>query len=192
MFLLREPSEARVRAFLREQENVPYSYEEIGSSRDSAPPGYVVDHNRIKLGEGEETFLRAAEALRAWKTFDIGWVRVHPPDAPVEVGTAVAVVARHGLWSLNACRVVYTVEGEVRGVRRSGFAYGTLPEHAARGEERFSVEWDPEDGSVWYDLYAISRPNSLLVRLGYPVARRLQKRFARDSKAAMTRAVGSS
>ncbi len=182
----------RIRSFLREQEDAPFSYPEAGATRGPAPSGYVVDHNRVRLGEGEATFLRAAEALRAWRMFDTGWVRLHPSDTPVEVGATVAVVARHGVWSLNACRVVYTVEEEARGVRRSGFAYGTLPDHAARGEERFSVEWDLEDGSVWYDLYAISRPNSLLVRLGYPVVRRLQKRFARDSKAAMRRAVGSS
>jgi uncharacterized protein (UPF0548 family) len=190
LFLLREPSEERIQAFLREQEAAPFSYAETGTSLGSVPPGYVVDHNRVTLGEGEETFLRAAQALRAWKMFDTGWVRVHPADALVEVGTVVAVAARHGIWSLNACRIVYTVEDEVRGVRRSGFAYGTLPEHAARGEERFTVEWDLEDGAVWYDLYSISRPNSLLVTLGHPVVRRLQKRFARDSKAAMIQAMG--
>ncbi|HKB38190.1 MAG TPA: DUF1990 family protein [Gemmataceae bacterium] len=36
---------------------------------------------------------------------------------------------------------------------------------------------------------AFSRPQQLLARLGYPLARRLQKRFARDSAAAMQKAV---
>lgn len=190
MFLLREPSEKDIRAFLRELEATPFSYGEVGSSRGPAPPGYVVDHNRIELGRGEGAFLRAIEALNSWRMFDTGWVRVWPPDTPIEVGNAVAVIGRHyGFWSLNACRIVYRVEEERDGVRRFGFAYGTLPEHAAKGEERFTVERKLEDDRVWYDLYAFSRPNGPLAKLGYPAARHLQKRFARDSRGAMVRAV---
>ena len=73
---------------------------------------------------------------------------------------------------------------------RYGFAYGTLPGHAESGEERFAVEWDQADGGVWYDILAFSRPNHLLARLGYPLTRRTQKRFARVSAAAMQKAVG--
>jgi uncharacterized protein (UPF0548 family) len=72
-----------------------------------------------------------------------------------------------------------------------GFAYGTLPGHAESGEERFLVEWDRAGGDVWYDLLAFSRPRHVLARLGYPLARRLQNRFAKESAAAMRRAVGS-
>ncbi len=61
-------------------------------------------------------------------------------------------------------------------------------EHAERGEERFTVEWRRDDGLVHYDLYAFSRPNNLLARIGYPLARRLQRRFAGDSLRAMVRA----
>ena len=121
-----------------------------------------------------------------------GGLCIYPPGAPVEVGTTVAVIgSHHGFWSLNACRIVYLVE-EDGDVRRSGFAYGTLPEHAERGEERFTVEWNRKEGSVYYDVYAISRPNHPLARLGYPFARLLQKRFAKNSKAAMVRAVALS
>ena len=51
------------------------------------------------------------------------------------------------------------------------------------------MEWHAADAAVWYDILAFSRPQQLLARLGYPLARRLQKRFARDSAAAMRRAV---
>jgi uncharacterized protein (UPF0548 family) len=51
------------------------------------------------------------------------------------------------------------------------------------------VGWDEADDAVWYDILAFSRPQQFLARLGYPLARRLQKRFARDSAAAMRRAV---
>jgi uncharacterized protein (UPF0548 family) len=73
---------------------------------------------------------------------------------------------------------------------RYGFAYGTLTEHGETGEERFTVGMRPEDQTVWYAIYAFSRPNGW-ARLGYPLSRMLQKRFARDSKEAMRRAVSA-
>lgn len=71
-----------------------------------------------------------------------------------------------------------------------GFAYGTLPDHPERGEERFLVEWDRADDSVWYDLMAISRPGHWIARLGYPYARYEQAKFRRLSGLAMQEAVG--
>lgn len=88
---------------------------------------------------------------------------------------------------MNACRIVYVIE-EHRSSPRYGFAYGTLPDHGEIGEERFTVEFNPDDQTVRYDLYTLSRP-STLVRLAYPFIRALQKRFARDSKTAMQKAV---
>jgi uncharacterized protein (UPF0548 family) len=105
----------------------------------------------------------------------------------VEVGTTVAVEARtFGFWSLNACRIVYTTNEDGL-TKRFGFAYGTLPDHAERGEERFMIEW-LEDDSVWYDIYAFSRPQKAAVKLGLTLARMLQKRFSRDSLATMSKA----
>jgi uncharacterized protein (UPF0548 family) len=101
----------------------------------------------------------------------------------------VAILARSlGLWWLNACRIVYVVD-EPGPVQRFGFAYGTLPEHAESGEERLTVERHEEDSAVWYDILAFSRPRHMLARLGYPWARRVQKRFARDSAAAIGKAL---
>jgi hypothetical protein len=44
---------------------------------------------------------------------------------------------------------------------------------------------------VWYDILAFSRPQRLLTRLGYPYVRRVQKRFGRESAAAMLKAVAN-
>lgn len=93
-----------------------------------------------------------------------------------------------GLWWLNACRIVYVVD-ESGPITRFGFAYGTLPRHVETGEERFLIEWDRAKNCVWYDILAFSRPNHFLTRLGYPLVRRLQKRFARDSATAMFKTV---
>jgi uncharacterized protein (UPF0548 family) len=99
-----------------------------------------------------------------------------------------AVFTHFGFWSVNLCRVVYTID-EKGPVDRFGFAYGTLPEHAERGEERFSVEWNHHDDSVWYDILAFSQPQNIFARLGYPVSRGLQRKFVRDSKRSILMAV---
>jgi uncharacterized protein (UPF0548 family) len=182
-----KPSPEEVAAFLARQAGQPFSYAEVGASKESAPAGYVVDHRRVLLGRGRNAFDAARAALERWQMFHIGWVQCYPPEAPVP-GAVVGVLAHaYGLWWLNACRIVYRIDEESP-VRRAGFAYGTLPAHAERGEERFTVEHHA-DGTVWYDLFAFSRPGSWLVRLGRPLGRRLQKRFGRYSCTAMVRAV---
>ena len=187
MFLLRKPNEENIHRFITTQRNLPFSYSEVGATNSGPPEGYNIDHNRVKLGEGEATYERAVAALKTWKHFDLGWVTIVPPGTNVEVGSTVAVMAStFGVWSLNGCRVVYVIE-EDRGRKRFGFAYGTLPDHVESGEERFMIEL-LEDQSVWYDLYAFSRPTHPLSRFGFPIARQLQKNFAKASLAAMVAA----
>jgi uncharacterized protein (UPF0548 family) len=128
MFLIREPSKVDVRHFLSSQSVLPFSYDEVGASLKGAlPKGYAVDRYRVKLGEGEEAYERAIEALQEWRQFDLSWVRILPPKAPIEVGMTVGVLARHyGFWSLNPARITYLLE-ETGAVERFGFGYGTLP-----------------------------------------------------------------
>jgi len=188
-FRLTAPTEDEIRRFLSKQKDSIFSYSEVGASAAAAPTGYNVDQNRIQLGKGEDTWQRAMEGIRAWRMFSMPWVSLHWPSAPILVGTDVAVSVQHlGFYSLNACRIVYVVD-EDNIMKRFGFAYGTLAEHAESGEERFTVEWNREDDSVWYDILAFSRPRQMLARLGYPLSRLLQKRFAEGSKAAMIQAV---
>ena len=189
MLSVRKPSAERLRGFLAAQSKLELTYLAVGATAAAPPFGYVVDRTRIKLGEGKEVFAAAQAALERWEHFSLGWVEAWPSDTPIKPGQVVAVIARlFGLWWLNCCRIVYVVE-EPGPVRRFGFAYGTLPEHAESGEERFTVEWHQDDDAVWYDILAFSRPNQAIVRLGYPWVRRIQKQFARDSAAAMVRAV---
>jgi len=186
---LRKPSTEKLRGFLAAQSKLGLTYPAVGATAAVPPGGYVVDRTRIKLGGGAGAFAAAKAALGRWEQFRLGWVETWPPETPIQAGQVVAVVARlFGLWWLNACRIVYVVSEETPD-QRYGFAYGTLPEHAESGEERFTVAWQEADDAVWYDILAFSRPQQLLARLGYPFARRLQKRFARDSAAAMQRAV---
>lgn len=191
MVSLRKPSLSEIRKFLDGQARLDFSYGFVGSTATTPPAGFNVDHTRLKLGSGEAVFLAATSALQRWEQFRLGWVEPWSPETPIKAGAVVAILARvAGLWWFNACRIVYVID-EGGPVHRFGFAYGTLAEHAETGEERFLIEWDQADNSVWYDILAFSRPRHLLARLGYPFARLMQKRFARHSAAAMLRSVGS-
>lgn len=197
MFLLRQPNAAAIRRFMSEQCEADISYTEAGMTREAAadtppPRGYLRNHGRTRVGEGGTTFGRACEALDSWRMYDMPWVRIVPSGVPIKVGETVGLVVRHlGFWSLNACRIAYTLDEQSDGVRRYGFGYGTLPEHAETGEERFLIEWNRSDDSVWYELLSFARPGALLSWMGFPVVRLLQRRFARESTAAMRRAVRS-
>ncbi|HSK01852.1 MAG TPA: DUF1990 domain-containing protein [Kofleriaceae bacterium] len=182
MWHFSRPAGARVRRHLDAQRALPLTYSAVGATNGGdAPPGFVLDHNRQRLGRGEAVFARAREDVRRWRMFPAPWTAIEPAGAPIAEGEVVAVLIRAlGVWWLNAARIVYVIDEP----RRFGFAYGTLPGHVERGEERFLVEWLPDD-EVWYDLRAFSRPRYWAVRLGRPIARALQRRFVRHSKAAM-------
>jgi uncharacterized protein (UPF0548 family) len=191
MLSLRKPAAARIEAFLAAQAGLTFTYAPVGATATTPPPGYVVDHTRVRLGAGEKVFTAARAALERWEQYRLGWLETWPPGARLQVGQVVAVLARSlGHWWLNACCIVAVIDADGP-VRRFGFAYGTLPGHAERGEERFLIEWDRAEGGVWYDILAFSRPRHFLARLGYLWVRHLQKRFGRESAAAMLRAVGT-
>jgi uncharacterized protein (UPF0548 family) len=190
MFTVFEPSEGEINKFLAEQRNLPFSYAEVGASEAEIPPDYPINHHRQRLGSGAEVFARAKAAVQSWTMYRLDWTRVFPAAAPVAAGETVCVVVDHGFcWSLNSCRIVYVLEktGEIE---RYGFAFGTLPGHSEEGEERFTVEWHRRDDSVWYELLAFARPHHILARLGFPFVGWAQKKFARDSGAAMLKAAG--
>jgi uncharacterized protein (UPF0548 family) len=191
MFSLRKPPVESIRHFLKKQALLDFNYPAVGATATSAPAGYVTDRTRIELGAGESIFLAAKAALQRWEHFRLGWVEPWPSDTPIQTGEVVAIMAwAAGLWTLNCCRIVYVVD-ESSPIRNFGFAYGTLPGHVESGEELFQIEWDQNTNSVWYDILAFSRPNHFLTRLAYPLVRHTQKRFGRDSAAAMFRAVNS-
>ena len=182
MFTFTRPTGEQLRALIEKNKDAPFSYPAVGASRDGAlPAGYNVDRNRKRLGFGQDAFVRAKRALRSWAMFDLSWVSIFPHEVEIQPGAVVAVVVSHfGFWSVNISRIVFVED-------LCSFAYGTLDEHAESGEEKFTVSWDERDDSVWYDVLAFSKPKHALARIGYPLSRMLQKRFARDSMAAMMR-----
>jgi uncharacterized protein (UPF0548 family) len=191
MFLFSKPNAKMIDEFIDSCSDSAFSYEDVGVTKPEKAefvlrPQYTIDHNRINIGNGSSDFERAKEAIRQWRMFDFDWLELCWPTTPIEEGRVVAILIQHfGVYSLNAAKIVYSIDAPIR----FGFAYGTLAEHGESGEERFSVEFDEETGDVTYDLFAFSKPNHFLSRLGYPLVRRLQKEFGKDSKAAMLRAI---
>ena len=186
---LHKPCTDILSQFVAEQSELDFSYSAVGATAETPPVGFVVDRTRIELGAGESVFEAAKSALQRWQQFHLGWVEAWSPETPLEVGQTVAIMGwAVGFWWLNSCRIVYTVD-ESGDTTTFGFAYGTLPGHVESGEERFLIEWDRTTDQVAYDILAFSKPNHVLTRLGYPLVRRSQKRFGRDSAASMFRAV---
>ncbi len=176
------PSIAAIDQFMQQQSNMPLNYAATGATSNKTPPaGFVIDHNRLFLGRGEACFQIASAAVREFKHLKLSWVEPYPNNPTASKGLEVGVLAHWlGVWFLSACRIVYTID-ELGPLCRSGFAYGTLPDHPETGEERFQIEWRRSDDTVWYDILAFSRANHWYSRLGYPMVRKLQKRFARQS-----------
>ena len=192
MVSLRRPSTETIRGFLTVQSKLGFTYTAVGATASLPPADYVVDHTRIKLGQGEEVFMKAKAALGRWQQFRLGWVEVWSPETPIQTGEVVAVIARNlGLWWLNACRIVYVVDEAgfdpavtasptgrspitLERVRRVSLSNGIV-----RAERSGTTSWR-----------SLARSGSL-TRLGYPYMRWLQKRFGKESAAAMVRAVNN-
>ena len=42
--------------FISSQRNLQFTYAEVGATNATPPSGYKIDHNRIRLGQGEATY----------------------------------------------------------------------------------------------------------------------------------------
>ena len=195
MLCLTKPSYSRLRDYLWTQRDEPFTYDEVGATKSSQlPMGYTIGQRRVLLGTGTGCFRNAKDALRQWKMFPPEFVDLVWPGA-IEKNRVVATLFRApGFWVINPCRIVYTVD-EVQPhpsgdeIERFGFAYGTVGQHLASGEERFFVEYNHRDESVWYEVICFSKVNHWLSLLAYPYLRIQQYRFRLLSAKAMKQAV---
>lgn len=190
MFYLTRPTTAELDRVLAGCAGAPLTYDAVGATRATPPPGYYVDRYAVDLGHGATAFDRACDAVRRFAMYPRPWTAVHRAfDEPRTGADFVAAIHHLGFWSANPCRIVYTIDESDEAGQRRGFALGTVEGHAETGEERFEISWDTRTDMVSYRVVAFSRPRALLARLGTPIARRLQRRFARESRQAMLHAV---
>jgi uncharacterized protein (UPF0548 family) len=190
VFTLRRPSIDWIQHRLQVAAELVHPIADLGllAGTDAlvAPPGFAIDHRRSQIGSGERDFRAAKAAFRAWEMFNLGWAKVAEPRPPLSVGALVAVeVHSLGLWTVNINRIVHVIDEP----RRFGLVYSTTSIHVERGEECFLLERDPTTDVVSYDLSAISQPAHPLARLGYPITRHFQHKFAWDSHKQMQKAI---
>src|ERR1043166_3686135 len=76
----RRPSAARIREFLAGQRQAPFSYPEVGATRNATPGGYNNDHNRILLGKGLAVFEAGRAAIMQWQMFPGTWAVIEPAN----------------------------------------------------------------------------------------------------------------
>lgn len=175
MVAVREPTSSRLDALLADQATQPFSYGEVGATRDVLPKRYHHVRQSVPLGYGTAVFDRAVDGLRRWQAHRLAGLSVHPPGAGLEEGTNVVLVVPFAFgWVTAGCRVVYLTEEPSRFV----FAYGTLPHHSVKGEEAFAVERD-DVGRVQFEITAFLRPRRLLMRPAGPAVYRVDRRLVR-------------
>lgn len=183
------PSElAALRRLARIGRPADLTYAEHGLTRQGqAPAGYRTVRRRVRVGTGEEAFRRLAEGILAWDLHRGAGLRV-PAETP-RAAPGVRVVSGMGAGPVRIpapCRVLWSEEPEGTGPRRAGFGYGTLRGHPVAGEESFTATLE-DDGSVWFEVFAYSRPANMVMRAAAPVTERTQAFITRGYIAAATR-----
>lgn len=145
------------------------TYSEVGATAGELPPGYHHVRMQRVIGRGRDVFERAADDLLAGEVQRRAGARVTLSEAPLREGTRVDM-------RLLVFRIPCLVVWAERTADRCGFAYGTLPGHPERGEERFELELLPS-GEVVFRIVAFSLPGRWFTRLGGPVGRWVQRRM---------------
>jgi len=156
-----------------------------------AKGGYMITKTRKKVGSGKQTYDEAIKAVKAWEHLQLGWNSTTKPD--MRPGTTICSATQTVVpWSVLPAQVVYCKEeaATLEGGKGRRFAMGmcSLNGHMLAGEERFQVEM-LADGSVWYDVFLFSKPDTLLALVSLPVVKLMQMRYVNDSAAAVAAAV---
>ncbi|MFI5931398.1 DUF1990 family protein [Actinoplanes sp. NPDC051494] len=160
------------------------TYAEVGATRDAElPAGYGHVRLDVSIGAGREAFERAADGLMRWDMHRGAGFRFTGSPGVAAPGTVVALRLGVGPVGLRVpCKVVYVIQEP----DRRGFAYGTLPGHPERGEEAFAVQLTGS-GDVRAQIWAFSRPATLLARAGGPATRLVQAYFTKRYAQALRR-----
>ena len=176
-FSVTKPGSLELERFVAAQHGTPITY----NGPLVPTPGFRLTRTLESLGYGSDVFAKAVSGLAAWAVYP-AWLTLYPKPAPLRRGGVVALVTGISpVWTLSAVQIIAVKNAP----RQFSFTVGTLPQHAVSGCERFCVFLD-EQGRVWYELTALSKPRQPLVKLGAPVLRLVQARVAGDSVRALT------
>ena len=190
MFRLRFPSEDQLAALLKRANAKGFNHPAVSpKALTDFPPGFVIDEYGAPLGQGEDLFHRAVEAIGTFRMYPPSWTRIYAPHSPFELDTPFLSLTRQlGLWAVLPGRIIETVDETTESTRTRSFAFGTLKGHAETGVERFRIRWDLTTNEVHYEVLAVSHPIGL-TRLATPIARHFQTNFHRESPTALQSAL---
>ncbi|PKI59943.1 UPF0548 protein At2g17695 [Punica granatum] len=144
--------------------------------------GFLLNHARVLVGSGIDTYEKGKLALQDWRHFGMNWAFVDP-NTPIQEGVKFCACTKVFLpWVVMPLEVLYVNDNRnpKKGVASFSFGSGTLRGHLLAGEERFSVELD-DNNQVWYEVLSFSKPAHFLSLLGYPYIKLRQKFFAHQS-----------
>lgn len=154
--------------------------------------GFLLNHARVLIGSGQETYEKGKNALQNWRHFQMNWTFVEP-TTPIKSGVKFCVCVKEFLpWLMMPLQVVYVNENKRSGKMKASFSFGsgTLQGHLLAGEERFSVELDDKN-QVWYEILSFSKPAHFLSFMGYPYVQFRQKYFAKKSTDAVLKHISA-
>ena len=166
--------------------------------------GWSIDRTRAQVGSGRDDYNTAVSALLNWRHFNFDWAFTNAPA--IKNNAAVVVIAQSLLlWSMNPLRITAVTKNKNRKINEqssgkqkkqtcchTSFAHTTVAGHQISGEERFTVEWNKNTNSVWYEVYTISKPATCIATLAQPLLRFYQRQFVAQSILAMKKEVASS
>lgn len=199
----RKPNSEKLLERARSMQDLAVTQRNVGSTRNwslemfrELPDTKVVEGDlwqfrRTPLGVGQSVYEAACAGVRLGQPFRLGWVRCLQPG-PLEPGDGFCLLARaFGFYCASYCRVIYLEEQSDHQREVFSLGIGTLPVHAAIGEERMSVVWDRDTDQVDFLLGSFSKPADWFVWTLAWYLRNQQNRFAVDSAAALKQHVRS-
>ncbi|KAJ7944096.1 UPF0548 protein [Quillaja saponaria] len=120
----------------------------LKEDKEFSKEGFLLNHSRVLVGSGVETFEKGKSALHNWRHFGMNWSFVDP-KTPIRQGEKLCVCVKEFFpWLMMPLQVVYVNENRKKPSASFGFGSGTLKGHLLAGEERFSIELD-ENNQVW-------------------------------------------
>ncbi|XP_021735483.1 UPF0548 protein At2g17695 isoform X3 [Chenopodium quinoa] len=151
------PSLKDQKACLEKTDSFNYDLKRIGATDRSisslqkddqlSEEGFLLNHARVLIGSGQETYEKGKNALQNWRHFQMNWTFVEP-TTPIKSGVKFCVCVKEFLpWLMMPLQVVYVNENKRSGKMKASFSFGsgTLQGHLLAGEERFSVELDDKN-----------------------------------------------
>ncbi|KAL1106890.1 hypothetical protein V6Z11_D03G004500 [Gossypium hirsutum] len=105
----------------------------IKEDKELSKDGYLINHARVLIGSGFETYEKGKTALQNWKHFGLDWAFVDP-KTPIQNGVKFCVCLKEFLpWVIMPLQVVYVNENTRAKTKKSlasfGFGSGTLQGH---------------------------------------------------------------